>query len=239
MNATLNRYGTALRCYDNGGKTADRYTIIPPRYAKQYRLHAPGMWEAIGANAAPFHPQGIGMHVTAAPGSHLGRRVHWRDLPADVQRLARQSFPDYAPADPNAPDLDTIAHHFCIAAVWADAPEGTRPRVTRESLRTARDYAAAFIAANRDACAAALAADGYGAHPDAGSPAAAFGHDLYLTAQGHGVGFWDRDELDALLGDSVFSIGEKLTAALAFPRWHIDAEFCRGWMVIRARYLDA
>ena len=103
--ATHDRYGTALRCYDNGGKTADRYTILPPRYAKQYRENAPGMWQAIGANAAPFHPQGIGMHVTATPGSHLGRRVHWDDLPEDVQRFARQSFPEYAPA------LGTVEYH--------------------------------------------------------------------------------------------------------------------------------
>lgn len=91
----LERYGTVLRCYDNGGKTADRYTIIPPRWAKEYRDYS--NWQAIGANAAPFHPLGIGYHCAAAPGSHNGKRVHWRDLPADVQRFARDVFPEYAP----------------------------------------------------------------------------------------------------------------------------------------------
>lgn len=91
------RYGTVLRCYDNGGKTADRYTIIPPRWAKSYRYPNPWHFDCIGCNKEPFHPHGIGMHVVAAPGPHLGRRVHWGELPADVQRFARQAFPEYAP----------------------------------------------------------------------------------------------------------------------------------------------
>lgn len=97
MNATTARYGTVLRCYDNGGKTADRYTIIPPRWARDYREDAPRTWQAIAASAEPFHPQGIGMHTSAEPGPHLGRRVHWDALPAGVQRFARQTFPEFAP----------------------------------------------------------------------------------------------------------------------------------------------
>lgn len=93
------RYGTVLRCYDNGGKTADRYTIIPPRWAR--KDYGQGFcaygWPAIGCSAAPFHPQGIGQHCGAEPGPHLGRRVHWSTLPADVQRFARQAFPEYSP----------------------------------------------------------------------------------------------------------------------------------------------
>ena len=90
-------------------------------------------------------------------------------------------------------DLDAIARHFCIAAIWADAPEGTHPRETRAALKWARDFAERFITAHPELCAAAMACEGYGAHPDAGSPDAAFGHDLYLTCAGHGVGFWSRD----------------------------------------------
>lgn len=96
----LQRYGTVLRCYDNGGKTADRFTIIPPRWARAYANAStsdPLAWEALAANSEPFHPQGIGMHVTAHPGHHLGKRVKWSELPTDVQRFARQSFPEYAP----------------------------------------------------------------------------------------------------------------------------------------------
>jgi hypothetical protein len=95
-NATVQRYGTVLRCYDNGGKTADRYTIIPPRWAKDYR-ELRGLFDCVVAGAYPFHPQGIGMHCYAVPGSHLGKRVHWDALPVDVQSFARQSYPEYAP----------------------------------------------------------------------------------------------------------------------------------------------
>ena len=90
------RYGTVLRCYDAGERYADRYTIIPPRWSKEYRYR--GAWQAIGANAEPFHPLGIGYHCeVATPNPGIGKRVRWDDLPVDVQRFARQSFPEYAP----------------------------------------------------------------------------------------------------------------------------------------------
>lgn len=92
------RYGTVLRCYDNGGKTLDRYTIVPPRWAKEYRERiTPRLFSSIGSSANPFYALGFGQHVSAMPGPHLGKRVHWRDLPADVQKFARDSFPEYAP----------------------------------------------------------------------------------------------------------------------------------------------
>lgn len=94
----LERYGTVLRCYDNGGKTCDRYTIVPPRWAKEERERQPGLFTAIGASERPFHPQGFGQHSAAMPGPHLGKRIRWDELPPDVQKFARQSFPDYAPA---------------------------------------------------------------------------------------------------------------------------------------------
>lgn len=81
-----------LRCYDNGGRTSDRYTIIPPRWAGRRWRERAGLWIAVGANAYPFHPQGIGMIVSAAPGSHLGKRIPFDSLPADVQALAREVF---------------------------------------------------------------------------------------------------------------------------------------------------
>lgn len=96
--AIAQRYGTVLRCYDNGGRSADRYTIIPPRWAgKDYREHAPGTWLALAASPSPFNPQGVGMHCAAMPGNHLGKRVKWSELPEDVRTFARQAFPEYAP----------------------------------------------------------------------------------------------------------------------------------------------
>ena len=71
------RYGTVLRCYDNGGRSFDRYTILPPRWAVEYkagRLAGGGMlWAATASGARPFHPQGFGQYVAAVAGPQLGR----------------------------------------------------------------------------------------------------------------------------------------------------------------------
>lgn len=84
----------ALRCYDNGGRTFDRYTILPARWVRGWSRRVPDglLWEAIAASEYPFAPQGFGQHVEAMAGPHLGARVPFETLPADVQRFARQSF---------------------------------------------------------------------------------------------------------------------------------------------------
>lgn len=101
--ATVARWGTVLRVYDAGPKLADRFTILPPRWAgeEHHYSHNPDAprWAAIASGPAPFHPQGFGQHVGADAGPHLGRRIKWSDLPADVQRFARQSFPMFAPTE--------------------------------------------------------------------------------------------------------------------------------------------
>jgi len=85
-------YGAHVRIYDYP-KTADRYTILPPRTAGDDWRGRGRDWLGIAASAHPFHPQGFGQHIEAAAGSHLGKRLHWHELPADVQRFARQTFP--------------------------------------------------------------------------------------------------------------------------------------------------
>jgi hypothetical protein len=85
-------YGARVRIWDHP-KTADRYTILPPRTAGDEWRGRGREWQGIAASAHPFHPQGIGMHIEAPAGSHLGKRLHWHELPADVQRFARQTFP--------------------------------------------------------------------------------------------------------------------------------------------------
>lgn len=95
------RYGTVLRCYDNGGRSFDRYTILPPRWAVEYkggrRAGVGILWDAIGSSEHPFDPKGFGQYCEAVAGPHMGRRVCWKDLPADVQKFAREYFPEYAP----------------------------------------------------------------------------------------------------------------------------------------------
>ncbi len=105
---TRKDYGCPLRIYDDPAQR-DRYTILPPRSLRAARQwpHAgfsdgrvARLWQALAADAQPFHPQGFGQHVSAMPGPHLGQRIHWNDLPAEVQRFARLSFlGEYCPKE--------------------------------------------------------------------------------------------------------------------------------------------
>ena len=80
-----------VHCYDNGGKSADRYTVV---FTGRYRKRTAGEFLHIGANANPFHPQGIGMHCSSPTQidwptyGHLGKKITFDQLPDDVQRLA-------------------------------------------------------------------------------------------------------------------------------------------------------
>lgn len=76
----------SVRIYDNGGKTADRYTAV---YMDQPERQ-PNTFAAVGMSERPFHPQGFGQHCTAMPGRHLGRRVNRMDLPQDCRLLLKQ-----------------------------------------------------------------------------------------------------------------------------------------------------
>lgn len=86
-----------VRCYDNGGETADRYTVVfTGRYKKR-----PGSFLYIGMSAAPFHPQGIGQHGEGHAGpidypvySHLGKKIKFQDLPEDCKKLVLDDYYD-------------------------------------------------------------------------------------------------------------------------------------------------
>lgn len=79
-----------LAIYDNGGKTADRYTVyfdIPEKIqdGKQW-------YQCLGMDNSPFHPQGIGMHSSGQLGRHNGKRIAFKELPFDCQRAVMQDF---------------------------------------------------------------------------------------------------------------------------------------------------
>lgn len=75
-----------IRCYDNGGKTLDRYTVI---YLDQPES-TEGTYGARGMNAQPFH--GIGLYCSAVPGRHLGKRIQFSELPEDCRKLVLQDL---------------------------------------------------------------------------------------------------------------------------------------------------
>lgn len=105
--------------------------------------------------------------------------------------------------------LDAFTRHYLIAAIWADAPDGSH--VTRDDLhptaiQQAWEDCQRFQRQNADLLNSAYIQydeKGMSYHPDAGSAQACAGHDFWLTRNHHGAGFWDRG-LDT---------GEALTSA--------------------------
>ncbi len=88
-------YGAPLRVwYDKRPEYG--YTAMAPRWAYHEQVK-PGVWRCAIINSKGFMHTGKGCHER--PGVHLGERVHWRDLPQEVQRAARKAFPEYCPKD--------------------------------------------------------------------------------------------------------------------------------------------
>lgn len=129
-------------------------------------------------------------------------------------------------------ELHVMAKHYVIAAIWADCPEGTHPRATRKALAIAHNRCERFLGLIGPDMLASVRerhSEGYGTHPDCGDVApvfAAMGHDLYLTSAGHGVGFWDRDELEPK------DLGDKLSAFCGWGKaiGEPGTDFYRGWL---------
>ncbi len=89
-----------VRCYDNGGETADRYTVTFPKV----RTGSAGRYgyPYLGMSAAPFHPQGIGQHGESKDGiidrprySHIGKKIAFHDLPRDCRNLVLRYYAAY------------------------------------------------------------------------------------------------------------------------------------------------
>jgi hypothetical protein len=106
--ALMARHAEKLcRCYDNGGESIDRYTVV---YTGRYRHLTGGVSWYVGMNSAPFHPQDFGQQgegkdarcIDCLDGSwggasigrsnHLGKRIPFAELPEDCQRLVVQDL---------------------------------------------------------------------------------------------------------------------------------------------------
>jgi hypothetical protein len=96
-----------IRIYDNGGETFDRYTVVymdeVERAGHVERTKGDSMtpakdawidttYTSLGMSDLPFHPQGICQHSAAMPGSHLGKRIKWEDLPLDCRKAVIQDL---------------------------------------------------------------------------------------------------------------------------------------------------
>lgn len=60
----------------------DRYTV----YFNVVEKDRPRMYMCFCMDAHPFHPQGIGQHSMGQLGPHNGKKISFRQLPADCQK---------------------------------------------------------------------------------------------------------------------------------------------------------
>lgn len=79
-----------IAIYDNGGKTADRYTVYY-NIVESIR-NGNNLYACLGMSEHPFHPQGIGMHSSGRLGRHNGRRIPFDKLPTDCQKAVLQDL---------------------------------------------------------------------------------------------------------------------------------------------------
>lgn len=77
------------RVYDNGGETADRYTIIPddPNTYPGFFLKRV---MALNLSDLCDHPAGVSQWGPVVEGPNLGRRIHFDDLPERVRAHAQR-----------------------------------------------------------------------------------------------------------------------------------------------------
>lgn len=87
--------GQRIRCYDNGGETADRYTVAyldQPETWGTLRGSESG-FSMLGMSERPFHPQGFCQHTSGHVGRHLGKRIAFASLPVDCQSAVKNDCP--------------------------------------------------------------------------------------------------------------------------------------------------
>jgi len=84
-----------VRCYDNRGRSADRYTVC---FVGRYREKTDGHWLYVTMDEKPFHPQGIGLsgadtcRIDYPSYQHLGTKIRFTDLPEDCQKLVVERY---------------------------------------------------------------------------------------------------------------------------------------------------
>ena len=87
-----------VRCYDNGGKTFDRYTVV---FCGRYTHKTNGAFMYVGMSANPFSPLGFGQHgdsnhmpIDRPKYSRLGKKIKFIDLPEDCKILVINDYTD-------------------------------------------------------------------------------------------------------------------------------------------------
>lgn len=86
-----------IKCFDNGGVTFDRYTVVyKSEKFRESRGSSRTYYPYIGMSEDPFHPQGFGQHgelrTIPREGTSLGKRIEFKDLPEPCRRAVIQDL---------------------------------------------------------------------------------------------------------------------------------------------------
>ena len=83
-----------IHCYDNGGKTADRYTVV---FTGRYSKPGGEFWH-LGMSAKPYHPQGVCLsgasreQIDYPRYGHLGKRIKFENLPDQCMSVVLKEY---------------------------------------------------------------------------------------------------------------------------------------------------
>jgi hypothetical protein len=89
-----------IRCYDNGDRSFDRYTVIFTKANIYCRNNAEISCFYLAMSAHPYHPQGFGQHgesrfpIDSHGHKNIGKRITFKELPPDCQKLVRSDYID-------------------------------------------------------------------------------------------------------------------------------------------------
>ena len=83
-----------IHCYDNGGKTVDRYTVVFTGNNPRFKMRT----FYLEMSEYPFHPQGFGQHGEAGQRidypryGHIGKKIRFLMLPKDCQAMVLADY---------------------------------------------------------------------------------------------------------------------------------------------------
>lgn len=105
-----------IRCYDNGGETFDRYTVVFTKKRQQVTKGI-GQFLYVGMSDEPFSAQGFGQHgesdelIDRPKYSHLGKKISFKDLPHDCQVLVINDYKELWGIDLVLPSCRTYGEY--------------------------------------------------------------------------------------------------------------------------------
>lgn len=92
MTPTINEL---IKCFDNGGKTADRYLVVFLKSARSLPQHTE--YDSVSMSSNPEHPHGVCIHSLAVlPNTMVGEEISYNELPPACQKIVKYDLITYS-----------------------------------------------------------------------------------------------------------------------------------------------